>query len=168
MWGIFTHLSVFLGLLIVPLVMSALSETAGRVAPPDVDSLTRETPTEEHVENLFRCHITLEPVGGVVLVKVAVPSTSAKGIRCQHIWSNCTHIPRELQFYSFQARGKKCIFQFWVPNSDRFFLVSIFSSWLQQWAETPFKTNLDNCEIILSGSSKRSKVNGEDPRWYSV
>ena len=63
--------------------MSALSETAGRVAPPDVDSLTRETPSEEHVENFFRCHITLEPVGGVVLVKVAVPSTSAKGIRIE-------------------------------------------------------------------------------------
>ena len=110
--GIFTHLSVFLGLLIVPLVMSALSETAGRVAPPDVDSLTRETPSEEHVENLFRCHITLEPVGGVVLVKVAVPSTSAKVIRCQHIWSNCTHIPRELQFHSFQAKGNQLIFRF--------------------------------------------------------
>ena len=80
-----THLSVLLGLLIVPLVMSALSKTAGRVAPPDVDSLTRETPSEEHVENLFRSHITLEPVGGVVLVKVAVPSTSAKVRRCQEM-----------------------------------------------------------------------------------
>ena len=130
MCGIFTHLSVLLGLLIVPLVMSALSETAGRVAPPDVDSLTRETPSEEHVENLFRCHITLEPVGGVVLVKVAVPSTSAKGdkvSRCQHFWSNCTHIPRVVNcsFTVFWPRVISVFFDFeHLTQTD--FLVSIF------------------------------------------